>query len=171
MGTLGVRVHEILPMLPSMPKHFLSKNRPILSFLQSLFWCECTCYGYQFSFKLKLELIAITKISHLDSLWKRGWGELGNDLLQACITLIIISFNVLLHSFFHFYSESPVFFFLSLFFSPFSIHPFLHLFLHSFLHSFIGGLWLENETIDDTTQAIPLTLITVEATGHGDSEK
>ena len=30
---------------------------------------------------LKLELITITKISLLDSLWKRDWGELGNGLL------------------------------------------------------------------------------------------
>ena len=38
------------------------------------------CYENQFSFILKLELIIITKVSHLDSLWKRDWGELGNGL-------------------------------------------------------------------------------------------
>ena len=31
---------------------------------------------------LKLELITITTISHLDSFWKRDWGELGNGLLK-----------------------------------------------------------------------------------------
>jgi len=30
---------------------------------------------------LKLELTTITKISRLDSLWKRGWGEVGNAQL------------------------------------------------------------------------------------------
>ena len=39
------------------------------------------CYDYQFSFILKLELITITKIWHLDSLWKRDWGELRRGLL------------------------------------------------------------------------------------------
>ena len=38
------------------------------------------CYENQFLFILKLELITITKISHLDSLWKREWRELGNGL-------------------------------------------------------------------------------------------
>ena len=38
------------------------------------------CYENQFSFILKLELIIITKISHLNSLWKRDWGELGHGL-------------------------------------------------------------------------------------------
>ena len=37
------------------------------------------CYENQFSLILKLELI--TKVSHLDLLWKRDWGELGNGLL------------------------------------------------------------------------------------------
>ena len=40
------------------------------------------CYENQFSFILKWELISITKISHLDSLWTRHWGELGNGLLD-----------------------------------------------------------------------------------------
>ena len=44
--------------------------------------CEF-CYENQFSFILKLELIIITKISHLDSLWKRDWGELGNGLFYC----------------------------------------------------------------------------------------
>jgi len=38
------------------------------------------CYENQFSFILKLELITTTTISHLDSLWKRDWGEIGNGL-------------------------------------------------------------------------------------------
>ena len=40
------------------------------------------CYENQFSFILKVELITITKISHLDSLWKRDLGELGNGLFN-----------------------------------------------------------------------------------------
>ena len=46
------------------------------------------CYQNQFLFILKLELITITKTSHLDSLWKRDWGELGNGLLK-CQTAIL----------------------------------------------------------------------------------
>ena len=38
------------------------------------------CYENQILFILKLDLITITKISHLDSLWERDWGELGNGL-------------------------------------------------------------------------------------------
>ena len=40
------------------------------------------CHENQFSFILKLELIIITKISHLDSLWKRDYGKLGNGQFQ-----------------------------------------------------------------------------------------
>ena len=40
------------------------------------------CYENQFSFILKLVLIIMTKISHLDSLWKRDQGKLGNGLLS-----------------------------------------------------------------------------------------
>ena len=36
------------------------------------------------------------------------------------------------------------------------------------LYLFRQGLSLENETIDDATQTIPQTLITVEAKGHRD---
>ena len=56
-----------------------TSNRPFPSSLQPLFQSEAKsevlCYEDQFSFILKVELIAITKISHLDSLWKRDWGE------------------------------------------------------------------------------------------------
>ena len=45
------------------------------------FKASLLCYEYQFSFILKLELITTTKISHLDSLSKRDWGELGNGLV------------------------------------------------------------------------------------------
>ena len=41
------------------------------------------CYENQFSCILKLELITITTISHLASLWKRDWEELGNGLFSA----------------------------------------------------------------------------------------
>ena len=41
-------------------------------------------------FILKLELITITKISHLDSLWKRDWGELGNGLLLSTVIWILL---------------------------------------------------------------------------------
>ena len=44
------------------------------------------CYEYQSSFILKLDLITITKISHLDSLWKRDRGEFGNGLLAFRLT-------------------------------------------------------------------------------------
>ena len=42
------------------------------------------CYENQFSFILRFELITImiTTILHSDSLWKRGWVELGNGLLR-----------------------------------------------------------------------------------------
>ena len=64
------------------PNH--STNRPFPISPQSPFQskakCE-VCYENQFSFILKLELIIITKVLHLDSLWKRDWGELGNGLL------------------------------------------------------------------------------------------
>ena len=42
------------------------------------------CYEKQFSSILKLELIIITKVSQLDSLWKRDWRELGNGLFKRC---------------------------------------------------------------------------------------
>ena len=57
------------------------QNRPFPSSSQPPFQSEAKCKN-QFSFKLKLELITITKISHLDSFWKRDWGELGNGLLS-----------------------------------------------------------------------------------------
>ena len=47
------------------------------------------CYENQVSFILKLELIIITKVSHLDSLWKRDWGELGNGLLTQHFTNVV----------------------------------------------------------------------------------
>ena len=49
-------------------------------------WLRSLCYENQFSIILKLELIIITKVSHLDSLWKRDWGELGNGLLSLLLT-------------------------------------------------------------------------------------
>ena len=48
--------------------------------ISSRVYVRSLCYEYQFSFILKLEIITITKISHLDSLWKRDRGELGNGL-------------------------------------------------------------------------------------------
>ena len=51
-------------------------NRPFPSSTQPPFQSEAKCelcYENQFLFILKLELITITKISHLDSLWKRDW--------------------------------------------------------------------------------------------------
>ena len=47
------------------------------SIMQSL-W-----YAYQFSFILTLQLFTMTKISHLDSLWKTDCGELGNCLFTT----------------------------------------------------------------------------------------
>ena len=41
------------------------------------------CYEYQLPFILKLELSTKTKISLLDSLWKRDWGEVRNGLLHS----------------------------------------------------------------------------------------
>ena len=38
------------------------------------------CFENQFSFTWKIQFIAVEKISLLDSLWKRDWGELGNGL-------------------------------------------------------------------------------------------
>ena len=61
-------------------------NRPFQSSPQPLFQSEAkceVCCENQFSFILKLELIIITKVSHLDSLWKRDWGELGNGLFAV----------------------------------------------------------------------------------------
>ena len=46
-------------------------------------------YENHFSFILKLELITITKISHLDPLWKRDWGELGNGLLHFVKKIVL----------------------------------------------------------------------------------
>ena len=47
---------------------------------------QTICYEYQFSLVLKLELITLTKISHLDSLWTRDYGELGNEFfIGPCI--------------------------------------------------------------------------------------
>ena len=61
-------------------------NRPFPSSSQPPFQSEAKCEDFviKISFHLyvlKLELIIMTKISHLDSLWKRDWGEFGNGLL------------------------------------------------------------------------------------------
>ena len=48
---------------------------------QPLFQGVSTCKD-QFSFILKLELISITKISQLDSLWRRDWGQVGSGLFS-----------------------------------------------------------------------------------------
>jgi len=68
-------------------KIFLSKlesNRTISELPSySPLWLVCVrglCYEYQFSFSLILEVIVIKKL-HLDSIWKRDGGELGNCLL------------------------------------------------------------------------------------------
>jgi len=58
-------------------------NRPFPSSTQPSFESKAkckVCYENQFSFIMKLELITITKISHLDSPWKRDCRELGNGL-------------------------------------------------------------------------------------------
>ena len=43
--------------------------------------------------------------------------------------------------------------------------------LQKILYHLRHGHWLENKTIDDTTRTIPLTLITIEATGCRDQWK
>ena len=63
-----------------------ARNRPFPNSPQPPFQSEAkceVCHENQFSFSLKLELLIITKISHLDSLRKRGWGELRNGLLNS----------------------------------------------------------------------------------------
>ena len=43
---------------------------------------------------MKLELITITKVSHLDSLWKRDWGELGNGpMVEHCTAIVQVRFE------------------------------------------------------------------------------
>ena len=46
----------------------------------------------KFSFIMKLELITITTISHLDSLSKREWGELGNGLFNGAQTSPVVAY-------------------------------------------------------------------------------
>ena len=53
------------------------------------------CYEIQFSFILKLELIAIAKISHLDSLWKK---RLKGTRKWPIIAKEYVQFNFLYHS-------------------------------------------------------------------------
>ena len=58
---------------------YLTTGRPIGRFQVHLslhFKVRLWSYENPFSFILKLELITVTKIPHLDSLWKRDWGEL-----------------------------------------------------------------------------------------------
>ena len=45
------------------------------------------CYEYQFSFILKLELITMKKISHLDSLSKKDWGQFWNGPFSMALFL------------------------------------------------------------------------------------
>ena len=45
------------------------------------------------------------------------------------------------------------------------------LFVYLCLKLSIRGLWLENETVDDTTQTLPVTLMTIQATGQRDHYK
>ena len=82
----------------NIPKKTLKgSNRPFPSSSQPPFQSEAkceVCYENQFSFILKLELIIITKISHLDSLWKRDWGELGNGLFSTIMTSFTWNFQI-----------------------------------------------------------------------------
>ena len=71
ISTLGGMEVAHIPWMP--------RTRPFPSSIQPLFQGEST-WEDQFSFILKLELIAITKISLLDSFWNRDWVELGNGL-------------------------------------------------------------------------------------------
>ena len=68
--------------------HTRDDNRPFPSSLVPLFQSESKCETILMKMtficmkkKLHAELIFIWKVSHLDSLWKRGTRELGNGLL------------------------------------------------------------------------------------------
>ena len=62
---------------------FFGHNRVFLSSFSRRVDVRSLCYKYHLSFILKLELIAIRKISLLDSPWKRNRRELGNGLLNS----------------------------------------------------------------------------------------
>ena len=58
-----------------------SNNRPFPSSHVPLFQSESKCETILMKMKLRAELIFIWKVSHLDSSWNRGRGELGEGLL------------------------------------------------------------------------------------------
>ena len=83
-----------LSLLLSPSSSSLNDNKPFPSLPQPPFQSEAKCKVFvmkiSFCSLLNLDPITITKILHLDSLWKRDWGELGNVLLPMCLRVRLL---------------------------------------------------------------------------------